>query len=73
MADRKEKEMDEYKRLEEMVLEEIVRAGEKVTIFLLNGYQAKAEILDFDCETILAKVNGQKWLIYRQAVSTIAL
>lgn len=65
--------MDEYGKLEELALSAVVESGEPVMIFLINGYQAKGEILDFDDGCILAKVNGKKWLIYRQAVSTIVL
>ena len=65
--------MEELKRLEEVVLEEVARSGEEVRIIFTTGYQAAAKILDFDCETILAEVKGKRWLIYRHAVSTIEI
>lgn len=65
--------MDEFRKLEELALEAAVTAGETVRIFLINGYQAAAVILDFDDSCVLAKVNGKKWLIYRHAISTIVL
>ena len=73
MKNKGEIHMDNFKRLEELVLEEAVRSSEPVKIYLVNGYQAKAVIQDFDAESILAKVNGHNWLIYRNAVSAIEL
>lgn len=65
--------MEEFKRLEETVLEEVVRTGGEVRIIFATGYQTMAKVLDFDCENILAVVNGKNWLIYRQGVSTIEI
>lgn len=65
--------MEEYKRLEETVLEEVVRAGGEVRIIFTTGYQTRGKILDFDCESILMEVGDKKWLIYRQGVSTIEI
>lgn len=63
--------MEEFKRIEETVLESIVETGGEVRIIFTTGYQAAAKILDFDSEAILAEVKGKRWLIYRHAVSTI--
>lgn len=48
---------------------------EEATIRLIftNGYQTDAVILDYDFDVIIARVNGKRQLIYRNALSTIVL
>lgn len=65
--------MEEFKRIEEAVLESIVEAGGEARIIFTTGYQAAAKILDFDSEAILAEAKGKRWLIYRHAVSAIEI
>lgn len=65
--------MDEMTSLEARTLDAAIESGKAVKIIMVNGYQATATILDFDCNVILARVNGQKWMVYRHAVSTIVM
>ena len=42
-----------------------------VTIYMMNGFQVKGRIIDFDRFTILVESYGKKKLLYKSAVSTI--
>ena len=42
-----------------------------MTIYMMNGFQVKGKIIDFDRFTILVDNNGKKRLLYKNAVSTI--
>lgn len=64
-------QMEEMMNVETMALTAAQESGEKVRIFIVNGYQIQAEIIDFDANVILVKENGRKKMIYRTAISTI--
>ena len=63
--------MEPTESIEEKILQELVDAGADVRIITINGYQTKATIIDFDSEVILAEKDGERWMVYRHAVSTI--
>lgn len=65
--------MEPIANLEEKILQELVDAGAEVRIITTNGFQTKATIIDFDYEVIIAKVDGERWMLYRHAVSTIVM
>lgn len=65
--------MEEIYELEAKALTEAIEKEALVRIFLANGYQVQAEIIDFDRNVIVCKVNGKTWMIYRQVISTIVL
>lgn len=41
-----------------------------VTVFLLNGFQMKGMIIDFDKYVVQVRVNEKDHLIYKHAIST---
>lgn len=43
-----------------------------VVIFMMNGFQMKGVVSDFDDFTILFESDGKQQLIYKHAVSTVA-
>lgn len=63
--------MEPIVNLEEKILQDLVDAGADVRIITTNGYQTKATVIDFDSEVIIAQVDGERWMVYRHAVSTI--
>lgn len=65
--------MEEVVSLEEILLQEAVEHGKEVKIFLKNGYQMDAVIIDFDCNVLLCRVRGEKQMVYISAVSTVVL
>ena len=40
-------------------------------IYMMNGFQVKGKIIDFDRFAILVESDGKKKLLYKSAVSTI--
>jgi host factor-I protein len=45
--------------------------GIPVTIYLLNGYQIKGQIIGFDSFTLMVSDGTKQDLIYKHAISTI--
>ncbi|WP_372584194.1 MULTISPECIES: RNA chaperone Hfq [Bacillus cereus group] len=45
----------------------------EVTIILLNGFRIHRQIIAVDKFTILIKNNDKQQLIYKQAISTVAV
>lgn len=59
-------------RIERRTLKEMIRQGEKMAVFLANGYKESGVIIAFDRNTILLrKDDGGKKLIYKSVISTI--
>ena len=72
--ERSDEEIEEGQvSLEDLYLSEAARKGKPVRLIFTTGYQAMAVIEDFDDVAIVAKVNGEQWLVYRNALSTVAL
>lgn len=44
--------------------------GTELTVFLLNGFQMKGKIVDFDDKVVLLDIQGKEHLIYKHAIST---
>lgn len=65
--------MEEMMSIENLQLAKAQESGQKVRIYIVNGYQINAEIIDFDSDVILCSVEGRMKMIYRHAVSTIEL
>lgn len=59
--------------LEPKALDEVIKKGGLVRLIFKNGYQCDALILDYDFDVLIVKVVGKRWLIYRNALSTIVL
>ena len=59
--------------IEEQCLQGLVDSGADVRIITTNGFQTKATIIDFDIAVIIAQVDGERWMVYRHAVSTIVM
>lgn len=41
-------------------------------VYMMNGFQVRGTIIDFDDFTILVESDGKKQLLYKHAVSTVA-
>ena len=57
--------------LQDNFLNQIRKENTPTTIFLVNGYQIKGNIRNFDNFTILLDVDGKQQMVYKHAVSTI--
>ena len=65
--------MKEIYEVEEKKLRHCVESKAEVVIYMGNGYQVHGRILAFDRNVIIAESNGREQMVYRHAVSTIAL
>lgn len=56
--------------LQDKFLSDFRDEGCQVTVFLLNGFQMKGTIVDFDKYVVQVHVNDKDHLIYKHAIST---
>ena len=65
--------MLENKKLEEAILQEVCRDKVPVTLFLMNGFQLRGVITGFDNFVVVLVTDGKQQMIYKHAISTVAL
>ncbi len=63
--------MDNRTSLQDVFLNEVRREKIPVTIILTNGFQQRGTIFSFDEYTVLRWFDGNQYLIYKHAISTI--
>ncbi|EJP85692.1 RNA chaperone Hfq [Bacillus mycoides] len=61
------------KDLQEEHYERLKTEKKNITLFLKSGVRIPGQIIGADRFTILMIVNGKQQLIYKQAISTIAM
>jgi len=57
--------------IQDELLNKFKQQGTTVTVFLTRGNRIVGKVLNHDKYTILLEVEGQPYLIYKHAVSTI--
>lgn len=62
--------MAEKENIQEVLLKKFKSEGTELTVFLLNGFQMKGKIVDFDDKVVLLDIQGKEHLIYNHAIST---
>lgn len=62
--------MAEKENIQEVLLKKFQSEGTELTVFLLNGFQMKGKIVDFDDKVVLLDILGKEHLIYKHAIST---
>ncbi|HCN59626.1 MULTISPECIES: RNA chaperone Hfq [Mammaliicoccus] len=62
--------MAEKENIQEVLLEKFKSDGTELTVFLLNGFQMKGKIVNFDDNVVLLDIQGKENLIYKHAIST---
>lgn len=58
------------KDLQDSFLNEVKSSEEIITVFLVNGFQMKGTIVNFDKYVIELEIEGKSHLIYKHAIST---
>ncbi|MGH7727194.1 MAG: RNA chaperone Hfq [Vulcanimicrobiaceae bacterium] len=58
--------------LQDAYLAEVRRSAIPVTIYLVNGFQLRGTVREFDSFTIALEFEDRMHLIYKHAVSTIS-
>ena len=59
--------------LQETILNEVRRDKVPVTLFLMNGFQLRGIITGFDNFVVVLFSDGKQQMIYKHAISTLAL
>ncbi|PTI37006.1 RNA chaperone Hfq [Mammaliicoccus vitulinus] len=62
--------MAEKENIQEVLLEKFKSEGTELTVLLLNGFQMKGKIVNFDDNVVLLDIQGKENLIYKHAIST---
>nr|WP_263313426.1 RNA chaperone Hfq [Mammaliicoccus sp. Marseille-Q6498] len=62
--------MSEKENIQNVLLEKFKSEGTELTVFLLNGFQMKGKIINFDDEVVLLDIQGKENLIFKHAIST---
>lgn len=61
----------EGESVQDSFLQSVVKKGDKLTIFLVNGVKLSGQITQYDTHTIILTRDNQSQLVYKHAVSTI--
>ena len=59
------------KGLQEKFLNSMCGSGTPATFYLMNGYQMKGVLKDFDDYTLMVECTGVTQMVFKHAVSTI--
>jgi host factor-I protein len=59
--------------IQEDLYQQVIQLKKEVIIILLNGFRIPGQIIAVDKFTILIKNNDKQQLIYKQAISTVAV
>ena len=60
-------------KLQDIFLNEARKKRIGITLYLTNGFQFKGMVKGFDNYTIVVESDGNQFLVYKHAVSTIGL
>lgn len=59
--------------IQDELYQQVIESKKEVTIILLNGFRIPRQMIAVDKFTILIKNNDKQQLIYKQAISTVAV
>lgn len=60
-------------RVQDHVLKRLQENEDVTKVFLVNGYQYRGKVIDFDKFTISIEVDGEMFVISKKMVSTIEM
>ena len=63
--------MQKTNNLQDLFLLRARRERANVTLFLMNGYQLKGQIVGFDAFVVVLMTGDKQQVIYKHAISTI--
>lgn len=64
--------MQKNNSLQELFLTRARKERRSVTLFLMNGFQIRGQIVGFDPFVVVVDSDGRQQIIYKHAISTIA-
>lgn len=62
--------MVETRNLQDAIMNE-VRKNIPVTLYLMNGFQMRGVIADYDDSVVVLEIDGRQHMIYKHAISTL--
>ena len=63
--------MSQQMNLQEVILKEVTEDKVPVTLFLMNGFQLRGTVTDFDSSVVVLVTDGRQQMIYKHAISTL--
>ena len=63
--------MQKTQNLQDLFLNQTRRDRQRVTLFLMNGFQMRGCVTAYDSFTVVLDCEGKQELIYKHAISTI--
>lgn len=63
--------MQKTNNIQELFLTRARKQSMPVTVFLMNGFQLRGVVRNFDCFTLVLDTDGKQQVIYKHAISTI--
>ena len=63
--------MSQQLNLQEVILKEVSEEKVPVTLFLMNGFQLRGTVTDFDSSVVVLVTDGRQQMIYKHAISTL--
>ena len=64
--------MNQPLTLQDAILNEVITDKVPVTLFLMNGFQLRGTVTDFDGFVVVLVSDGKQQMIYKHAISTLA-
>lgn len=58
--------------LQDLILTRAKAERRNVTLFLMNGFQLRGQIVGFDPFVVVVNTDGKQQMIYKHAISTIS-
>lgn len=58
--------------LQDEILREAMKEKMPVTLFLMNGFQIRGVITEFDDNVLVIVTDGKQQMIYKHGISTVA-
>lgn len=58
--------------LQDEILREAMKEKVPVTLFLMNGFQIRGVITEFDDNVLVIVTDGKQQMIYKHGISTVA-
>ena len=63
--------MSQQMNLQEVILKEVTEEKVPVTLFLMNGFQLRGTVTDYDGSVVVLVTDGRQQMIYKHAISTL--
>ena len=63
--------MSQQMNLQEVILKEVTEEKVPVTLFLMNGFQLRGTVTDYDSSVVVLVTDGRQQMIYKHAISTL--